>query len=335
MQRPDLTDLNDEVIAYIEHLEAQLAAHEHDGESSSAPPEPSEEPTSINLITWSRAGYIKRTPRHFYGRQKRGGMGVFDLEMGDDDQPQQLLLADEASDLIAVTNFARIFRLPVSQITATEVRAKGQLLRPLLEGVLHEKEHVVCFLSGEQAHVAVLTPRGYVFTKSKLFLKDGVQLYDTTKYGAPVAVCWTGGQDDLLLVTRQGQAIRFMEKQVPKGGILGMRLDEGDEFVGITAVRESGGAFLMTADGKGTIRLMEGFRQNKSPGAGGKVIIKSEAVVTAVAAQETDDIFAISRLGKLIRFSASDVPAKTGVVQGVHCMNLRADEVTAVVVAVL
>ncbi len=58
-------------------------------------------------------------------------------------------------------------------------------------------------------------------------------------------------------------------------------------------------------------------------------------MVTAVTVNETDDLFAISRLGKLIRFSAADVPPKTGVVQGVNCMSLRADEVTAVGVAVL
>lgn len=327
MERPDLTNLDDDILAYIEYLEAQLS-----DENDRTTPEPSEEPTTVNVLTRSAQGYIKRTPRHLYSRQKRGGMGVFDLEMGADDQPVQVLLADETAELIAVTNFARVFRLPVNALPASEVRAKGQKLGELFPN-LHGMEQVSWLLTGEQAYMALLSPRGYVFTKSKLFLKDGVQLYDTSKYGPPVAVCWSSGQDDLFIVTRQGQGIRFMEKQVPKGGVLGMRLDEGDEFVGLTAVSPSGGVLLFTADGKGTMRLMSGFRQNKSPGAGGKVAIKSEAVITAVAVNETDDIFAISRLGKMIRFSAADIPPKTGVVQGVNCLSLRADEATAVGVA--
>ena len=329
MERPDLADVDEAVLAYIEYLEAQLG-----NEDSRSSPEPSEDPTTINVLTRSALGYIKRTPRHFYSRQKRGGMGVFDLEMSEHDQPVQVLLADESAELIALTNFARVFRLPVSALPASEVRAKGQLLADLLPG-LHDKESVSWLMSEEQAYMALLSPRGYVFTKSRLFLKDGVQLYDTNKYGPPVAACWSSGQDDLFLVTRQGQGIRFVEKQVPKGGILGMRLDEGDAFVALTAVSPAGGVFLFTADGKGTVRLMSGFRQNKSPGAGGKVAIKSEAVVTAVAVNDGDDIFAISRLGKMIRFSVDDVPSKTGVVQGVNCMTLRADEATAVGIAVL
>jgi DNA gyrase/topoisomerase IV subunit A len=85
----------------------------------------------------------------------------------------------------------------------------------------------------------------------------------------------------------------------------------------------------LTEDGKGTIRLMSGFAANKSPGAGGKVIMKTDLLVGAFSVStpngEQDDIFAISQLGKIIRFQAGEVPAKEGVVQGVNCMNLRND----------
>lgn len=87
--------------------------------------------------------------------------------------------------------------------------------------------------------------------------------------------------------------------------------------------------FLLAQDGKGTVRLMSGFTANKSPGAGGKVAMKAETIVGAVAVDDHSDIFAISRLGKIIRFRASETPPKEGVVQGVNCMNLRADECVA------
>ena len=94
------------------------------------------------------------------------------------------------------------------------------------------------------------------------------------------------------------------------------------------------GVFIVGADGKGTIRLMTGFTPNKSPGGGGKIAMKTERVVGAASVDGADDIFLISQLGKIIRFQANEVPGTEGVVQGVNCMALRADEVTGMVKAV-
>jgi DNA gyrase/topoisomerase IV subunit A len=80
------------------------------------------------------------------------------------------------------------------------------------------------------------------------------------------------------------------------------------------------------AGGKGAVRLMSGFRSNKAPGAGGKAALKTDRLVGAAVVGENDDVFAISRLSKIIRFLAAEVPPKEGVVQGVNCMALRADE---------
>ena len=95
----------------------------------------------------------------------------------------------------------------------------------------------------------------------------------------------------------------------------------------------SGGVFMVGDEGKGTTRLYAGFNANKAPGAGGKVLMKVERLVGVAAMREADDIFIISRLGKIIRFAAGEVPAKEGVVQGVNCMALRADECVALTVS--
>jgi DNA gyrase subunit A len=122
-------------------------------------------------------------------------------------------------------------------------------------------------------------------------------------------------------------------------GCLGLRVDPGDAVVGAAATSAQGGVFLLAGDGKGTIRQLSGFAPNKAPGAGGKVAMKADAVVgcTAVHAEleGRTDIFVVSRLGKIIRFGAAEVPAKAGVVQGVNCMNLRADESVALAAAVM
>jgi len=99
--------------------------------------------------------------------------------------------------------------------------------------------------------------------------------------------------------------------------------------VAITPVRQESGVFLVSSDGKGTVRAMEGFAPNKSCGGSGKLAIKSNHVVAALAIDQAQDIFIISQLGKIIRFRADEVPPSEGVVQGVVCMSLRGDEVAA------
>jgi DNA gyrase subunit A len=110
-----------------------------------------------------------------------------------------------------------------------------------------------------------------------------------------------------------------------------MRLEPGDAAVAIASVSAESCVFLLTADGKGTLRLMSGFSANKSPGGGGKSAMKTDRLIGAVAVEEDDDIFILSRLSKIIRFRAAEVPPKEDVVQGVICMALRADETVAVV----
>ena len=88
----------------------------------------------------------------------------------------------------------------------------------------------------------------------------------------------------------------------------------------------------MGGDGRGTVRLMDGFTPNKSPGGSGKIAFKGEKVIGAMAVTPESDAFIISRLGKIIRFKASEIPPKEGVVQGVNCMSLRGDECVAMVV---
>ena len=168
-------------------------------------------------------------------------------------------------------------------------------------------------------------------------LQTGTVLHDASTGGPPAAACWTSGGGDLLIVTRAGRAIRFSERQIPVRGTLGLRVERDDAVVAAAGVQEADGVFLLGEDGKGTIRLMSGFSANKSPGAGGKIAMRAERIVGAArvspVAMQTEspagDLFVISQQSKMIRFSAAEVPAKEGVVQGVNCMNLRNDECVA------
>jgi DNA gyrase subunit A len=230
----------------------------------------------------------------------------------------------------------RGFPLPVDQLAESEVRGRGEPVRKWAPLSTDEKIAMVAPDMGA-GNFTVVTRRGQVrrwrynvFGRS---LQPGSILYDIREGGVPAAYCWSAANADLFIVTAKGLGIRFAETQVAVRGSLGIRIDPDDAVVGVASVRPEDGVFLLSADGKGTVRQMAGFALNKAPGSGGKVAMKVDRLVGAALAQPGDDIFAISGLGKIIRFAVDDVPPKEGVVQGVNCMTLRNDLCVAVVAA--
>jgi DNA gyrase subunit A len=340
IERPDLSSIDPQILAYIEYLEAELARLQAGSRSRSRsvpaePAEPSEPPTTDCLVTMSKNGAIKRTYRHLYTRQRRGGMGIFDLDTPEDDPPTFMTLADESADLLFITDFGRGYRSPVNALPATQIRERGQNASDLLN--LQSDENVKVMLPAkDEGYLAVLSERGYVRLLRHNYLgekmRPGTPLFDVGRFGPVAAGSWTTGEDELFIATKQGKGIRFREKMVHANGSLGIRLARGDDVVAVTGVTEDSGVLLIGADGKGTIRLMEGFAANKAPGSGGKTAMKTDHLIGSMTIKERDDIFVISRLSKVIRFQAIEIPPKTGVVQGVNCMALRADEVTALTV---
>lgn len=341
IERPDLTKLDPQVRGYIEYLEGELErsrsgkrTREREEEVPPIPLEPSEPPTTINVITITHSGIAKRTPRHYYIRQHRGGMGIFDIETGEKEIPSILVTADLDQTLILISSLARAFRIPVRSIVETPVRAHGRQLN--IKPALEPGETLAAALP-EQAKgsIALLSERGIVrLLRHHVFgehMKPGTGLFDVRTFGQLVSACWTPGDGDLFIATQRGRAIRFSEKIIPPAGGPGIRLENGDRPVAVTAVYPDSKVLLLGADGRGTVRSMEGFNPNKSAGGGGKLAMTTDKLAAAMSAEENEDIFAISRLSKIIRFMAAEVPVKEGVVQGVNCMSLRADEVVAVV----
>jgi DNA gyrase subunit A len=339
IERPDLTHLDPAIRAYIEALEAELdrvQGKKDQTERNELPLEPDEPPTTFNVITLSRSGLIKRTPRHNYSRQRRGGMGIFDLETPDaaQDPPVALFVADLSQTLLVVTNQARVFHLPVDRLVEAPIRSRGEAIAEWLR--LNPSERpVLLLLKQNTGYLLLVTATGQVRRLRHHIFKEtmepGKLLFDPKELGAPAAACWSDGEDDIFIATQQGRAIRFAEQQIPVRGCLGIRLTEGDTVVAVTPVQADSGVFLLSADGKGIIRHMTGFSANKAPGSGGKTALKTERLITAFTLEANDDLFVISHLSKIIRFQAAEVSTTEGVVQGVNCITLRADEAVAAI----
>jgi DNA gyrase subunit A len=339
MERPDLSQVDPNIRAYIDYLEEQLNTKKSDKHIHTSneierdePISWSEPPTSINILTVTKNALGKRTGRHLYSRQRRGGMGVFDIDVPEPDYPSIILGVEENQSLLLFTDKARVFRQSLAKLPESPVRARGENLIDRL--AFDPDEKLVAILPDRaQGYVALISCTGRVrCLRHHLFgehMRPGTAMYHTDEFGPLASVCWTPGDADLFIVTRRGMAIRFGEKLTPPQGDYGIRLAENDQVVAITTVYPDSGVFLLGADGKGTVRSMSGFAPNKSLGGSGKIAIKNDQVVSAFSIEPNDDIFIISHLGKIIRFQADEVPPTEGVIQGVNCINLRADEVMA------
>ncbi len=342
MQRPDLSKADPEIVAYVEYLETQLkgytsrrssVAQKEVEEPSMETALPAEPPTTVNIATISQAGLAKRTPRHLYPRQHRGGMGIFDLDVTAPDFPAILASLDASENALVFTNLAKVYRLPAGRLDESDVRSKGVLLFDRFE--MEEGEAPVAVLPERASgYVALASAFGKVrCLRHHMFgehMRPGSVFFNTRETGLLAAACWTDGSSDLFVLSQKGIAIRFSEKALSPLGDWGIKVTQDDRVVAITSVYEDGLVFMVGADGKGTLREMAGFAPNKSAGGSGKIAMKNEHLVGAVAVNPNDDLFILTQLGKVIRFRADEVPSTDGVVQGVICINMRNDEVVAV-----
>jgi DNA gyrase subunit A len=343
MQRPDLSNLDPVIRQYIDFLENRITELDsrkriksteypanNDKLETILQAEPS---TTINIVSASKNGLAKRTYRHLFTPQHRGGMGVFDLDVNQPDHPAVISSINENQNLLIFTSHARVFRLNLSKFVDSPVRSKGQ---PLIDPYLIEENETLAAILPEKAegNIAMLSNRGRVRSlRHHLFgehMRPGTPMFNHKEFGELVSATWTTGNSDLFTVTRRGMAIRFPEKIISPQGDWGIKLADGDQAVSIAAVYADSGVFICSQDGKGTIRLMSGFAPNKSSGGSGKTAIKSDAVAGAVTIDQQTNIFLLTRLGKIIRFNSEEIPATEGVVQGVNVMSLRGDDIVAV-----
>lgn len=341
MQRPDLSTVNPTILSYIEYLEKKAGIRQQAGSKDedltlsperTAEPLPAERENNYNILTISKDGFAKRTFRHLYTRQHRGGMGMFGLDTSGDDEPALIAGAEENQSLLFFTSKARVYRQPLPLITQDGVNARGGSI--IERFALDQDESLIAILP-EQAkgYVALVTASGRVRSlRHHLFgehMRPGTAMFNFNEFGPLASVCWTPGDADLFLITQFGMGIRFGEKSLSPQGDQGIRLSADDRVVAITPVYADSSVFMVSADGRGSLRQMSGFAANKSSGGSGKIAIKSSKVVSATVVEPNDDLFLISRLGKIIRFPADEVPPTEGVVQGVNCMGLRGDKVVA------
>src|SRR5215207_659460 len=302
------------------------------------------------VVTITRGGYAKRTKADLYRSQKRGGKGVRGAQLREDDVVEQFFVTTTHHWILFFTNRGRVYRAKAHELPELARDAKGQHVANLLAFQPDEKiANVLALRDYEQAPYLVLA------TKHGLVKKTRLTEYDSNRIGGVIAVAFrddddeligaelVSATDDVLLVSRRAQAIRFTatdEQLRPMGratsGVIGMKFRRGDELLSMSVVRDGTDSYVFTVTDGGYAKrtAVEDYRVQGRGGLGIKAMKINEdrgSLVGGLVVTEGDEVLAIRSTGGVTRSPVRDVPAKGRDTMGVKYVALGAgDAVVAI-----
>jgi DNA gyrase subunit A len=303
------------------------------------------------VIAITHSGYIKSLPLATYRQQKRGGVGVMGMEMKDEDYIEHLFVCSTHDYLLFFTNRGKVYRQKVYELPEASRTAKGRALVNLLP--LREGERVQAVQAtrdfNEGRYLVFATRKGQVkkteFGAYNTPIKaDGIIAISIREDDELVAVRRTSGQDDIIMVSRSGQAARFNEDQVRSmgrdtAGVKGMNVDRGDNRVlAMDVVRPDTELLVITDGGFGKRTAIEEYPVKGRGTMGVKTIGLTErkgALAGALIVREHHDLVFISQNGMVQRTAVRGISKQGRPAQGVRVMNLREDDRVSAVALVM
>ncbi len=298
------------------------------------------------VVTVSNQGYIKRLPVSTYRKQKRGGRGVSGMETKDEDFVKDLFVASAHQYMLFFTNKARVYWRKVHELPKMSRTARGRAMVNLLN--LGGDEFVTTFLpvrdlQDESLFVFMVTRKGIVKkTSLKAYSNPrttGIIALDLNKGDELMDVALTSGEDNVLIATYKGMAIRFPEKDArPMGrtarGVIGVRLADGDYVVGMSLAEDERTVLSVTENGFGK-RTKVGEYRLQHRGGSGIINIKTTArngnVVSMMTVDDSDELVLVATDGIVIRTSVKDLRTIGRNTQGVKIMKPQEGAVVSAV----
>jgi DNA gyrase subunit A len=293
------------------------------------------------VIAITRSGYIKRLPVTTYREQKRGGIGVMGMELKDEDYIEHLFVASTHDYILFFTNVGKVYRLKVHELPLGSRQSKGRAIVNLLPFRQGEAVRAVIQTRDfEEAEYLFFGTKNGVVKKTKLaayntpLKSDGIIAIKMREGDELVAVRHSSGDDDVLLVSRNGQAIRFHERDVrPMGrdasGVQGMRLRGDDEVIGVSIAQDDAELLVVTENGYGKRTRVSEYPVKGRGGMGVKTVQLTEArgkLAGARVVREGYQVMLISTGGTVIKMSVGDIKRLGRSTQGVIVMRLREGE---------
>ena len=289
-----------------------------------------------NVVTLTHFGYIKRMPIDTYRSQKRGGKGITGIATREEDFVKQIFTASTHDTVLFFTNKGKLYRLRGYEIPEAGRTAKGTAIVNLLSLDAGEKVSAVIPIQNfaEGKYLLMATKNGLIkktaLVEYNSARKTGLQGIALKEDDELISVRLTDGEDNVVLVTKNGMCITFDEKDVrPMGrvsqGVIGIRIDEDDAVIGMESVISGGQATLLaiTENGFGKRTELDEYRVQNRGGKGVityKITPKTGCLVGIRIATEEDDVMLITDTGTIIRLKVKDVSVLGRSTQGVTLM---------------
>ena len=290
------------------------------------------------VVTITATGYAKRTKVDAYKSQKRGGKGVRGAELKQDDVVKNFFICSTHDWILFFTNFGRVYRLKAYELPEAGRTARGQHVANLLEFQPEEKiAQIIQIQTYQDAPYLVLATRDGRVKKSRLTDYEsarsaGLIAINLNEGDALIGASLVSAEDDILLVSEQGQSIRFTaddEQLRPMGrataGVKGMRFRGDDQLLAMTTVKDDDYLLVATSGGYGKRTPISEYNPQGRGGMGVmtfKYTPKRGKLIGALAVEEDDQIFAITSAGGVIRTEVNQIRPSSRATMGVRLVDL-------------
>ena len=291
------------------------------------------------VVTITATGYAKRTKVDAYKSQKRGGKGVRGAELKQDDVVKNFFICSTHDWILFFTNFGRVYRLKAYELPEAGRTARGQHVANLLEFQPEEKiAQIIQIQTYQDAPYLVLATRDGRVKKSRLTDYEsarsaGLIAINLNEGDALIGASLVSEDSDILLVSEQGQAIRFTadnDQLRPMGrataGVKGMRFRGDDQLLAMTTVKDGDYLLVATSGGYGKRTPIEEYSPQGRGGLGVmtfKYTPKRGKLIGALAVEEDDQIFAITSAGGVIRTEVNQIRPSSRATMGVRLVDLN------------
>ena len=297
-------------------------------------------PVEESVVTYTNAGYIKRTPISVYKAQNRGGRGVSGVKQREDDFVSEMNICSTHDHILFISNKGIMYRLKCYELPEGAKNARGSNIINLLP--LKEDEKIAQMIKTEdfsgEKFIIMVTKNGKIkrtpLSAYKNVRKNGLIAIGLDEGDEIAGVRMTGGEDQLIIATHNGMAIRVEEQKIramsrSAHGVKAIKLRNGDFVVSMARVREGASVLTVSEKGLGRRTSLDAYRiQNR--GGYGMLNYKASDVKGYVCGikvvDEEDDIIMISSDGIIIRLRASDVRIMGRYATGVRMMKLQSED---------
>ena len=291
-------------------------------------------PVEDRVVTLTHFGYIKSQSVDTYKAQRRGGRGISGMTRRDEDFVENLFVASTHDFILFFTSKGRVFRIKGYEIPESQRAARGANIINLLQIEQDEKVTAMIKIGGviddENTYLTMITKQGVIkrtrLTAYRNVRKGGLNAISLDEGDELKWVRMTGGEDELIVATHDGMAIRFAESDARElgrtaRGVKAIALEEGDEVVGVEVVTPGKRLLTVSENGQGRRTDFEDYRvQNR----GGKGIqnYKNGEVAGIKAVMDDDDVILISDDGVIIRINVGEINVQSRYAAGVRVMRI-------------